>query len=307
LCNETDCGCDSSVPVRGDTLGVETQLMGDHLAEGSGGQALRWPRKYELFGVRVSDTQYSELVDLLLEAAGCGQSAIVDHMPVHGLVEASTKPPLTEVFNDFDVVAPDGQPVRWALNHFHGLGLKDRVYGPELMARLCAAAERASLSVYLYGGSPECNQQLGVALRERFPKLLIAGQESPPFRELTREEDERTVERINNSGALFVFVGLGCPKQEIFAHKHRRQLRGIQVCVGAAFDFIGGTKRMAPKWMQDRGLEWLFRLTHEPRRLYGRYLRTNSIFLTLWLRQALIGRMRDRSPEGLSNDGGRSP
>jgi len=116
-------------------------------------------------------------------------------------------------------------------------------------------------------------------LTSRYPSLRILGAESPPFRPLTDEEDRETVDRINGSGARLIFLGLGCPRQDLFAFDHRDTIRGIQISVGAAFDFIAGNKKMAPSWMQRNGLEWLFRLTREPGRLWKRYLYTNTLFL----------------------------
>jgi exopolysaccharide biosynthesis WecB/TagA/CpsF family protein len=237
------------------------------------------PRKHNLFGVNVSETSYNEATDLIMQAARERRSMLVDHMPVHGLIEASQDRLLNEKMNHFDIVAPDGQPVRWALNRFYKTSLSDRVYGPELMLRLCRQAEREGVSIYLYGSQPMVLERLQQNLIRQFPKLGIAGFESPPFRPLTPEEDQAVVDRINHSGAGLVFLGLGCPKQEHFAYDHRRQIQGVQLCVGAAFDFHAGCKKMAPKWMQRNGLEWAFRLITEPRRLWQRYLRTNSLFM----------------------------
>jgi exopolysaccharide biosynthesis WecB/TagA/CpsF family protein len=133
--------------------------------------------------------------------------------------------------------------------------------------------------VYLYGGTPDTVKKLRENLRAQFEGLQIAGCESPPFRPLTAEEDEDVVRRINDSGAGVVFIGLGCPKQDEFAYAHRTRIRAVQVCVGAAFDFHAGVKSMAPAWMQRFGLEWFYRLIQEPRRLWRRYLVTNTIFL----------------------------
>jgi exopolysaccharide biosynthesis WecB/TagA/CpsF family protein len=249
------------------------------------GSGVPWPSKYDLFGVGVSATTYDELLDRVVEAASRGVNATVDHMPVHGLVEAVRSPALKRALNGFSVVAPDGQPVRWALNVIHGLALRDRVYGPEFMTRLCRRAADHGHRVYLFGGSPRVVVNLKARLEEMVPALSIVGCESPPYRELTFEEDRNAVARISRSGARIVFLGLGCPKQEIFAHQHQQSLDCVQICVGAAFDFLSGEKRMAPKWMQDRGLEWLFRLLSEPRRLHGRYLRTNSAFMWLFARE----------------------
>lgn len=218
---------------------------------------------------------------------------LVDHMPVHGLIEACQDSSLNEKMRHFDIVAPDGQPVRWALNRFCGASLSDRVYGPELMLRLCRQAEREGVGVYLYGSQEAVLEQLQANLLRQFPKLRIVGAESPPFRPLTAEEDQAAVERINDSGAGLIFLGLGCPKQEHFAYDHRDRINGVQLCVGAAFDFHAGCKKMAPKWMQQNGLEWAFRLMTEPQRLWERYLRTNSLFIFKMIRHELLGIVLD--------------
>ncbi|TXH00524.1 MAG: glycosyltransferase [Candidatus Moraniibacteriota bacterium] len=245
------------------------------------------PPKHDLFGVSVSQTSYEEATALVMQAAKERRPMLVDHMPVHGLIEACQDSSLNEKMRHFDIVAPDGQPVRWALNRFYGAGLSDRVYGPALMLRLCRQAEREGVGVYLYGSQQAVLEQLQDNLLRQFPKLRIVGAESPPFRPLTAEEDQAAVERINDSGAGLIFLGLGCPKQEHFAYDHRDRINGVQLCVGAAFDFHAGCKKMAPKWMQRNGLEWAFRLMTEPGRLWRRYFRTNSHFLLKILRHEL--------------------
>jgi N-acetylglucosaminyldiphosphoundecaprenol N-acetyl-beta-D-mannosaminyltransferase len=157
------------------------------------------------------------------------------------------------------------------------------------MLRLCEAAAREQIGIYLYGGTTTSQAQLQAKLLAHFPSLVISGGESPPFRPLTADEDRAAVERINDSGAGIVFVGLGCPKQDHFAADHRTRIRAVQVCVGAAFDFHAGVTPMAPPWMQKRGLEWLYRLCREPRRLGRRYLVTNSQFAVKFGR-ALVAR-----------------
>ncbi len=239
-----------------------------------------WPRKHNIFGISVSETTYDILLDTIIQATKQGIPAIVDHMPVHGLVTASRDPYFKSVMNGFDVVAPDGQPVRWALNLLHKTNLSDRVYGPEFMLRLCCRAAEIGVGIYLYGGQPHAVENLTSNLKRRFPSLQVVGCESPPFRPLTQEEDKATVERINSSGARIVFLGLGCPLQEKFAYEHKGKIKAVQICVGAAFDFHSGNKKMAPAWMQRSSLEWLYRLIQEPRRLCGRYLVTNTIFLS---------------------------
>ena len=252
--------------------------------------AVQWPRKLDVLGVEVSATTYDELVPLLIAAAERGQPALATFLPVHGVVTAATDLTYRYRVNAFDVVGPDGQPVRWALNQLHHAGLTDRVYGPELMMRLCAAAADHGVSIYLYGSTPQVLAALSAKLAERCPGLRVAGSESPPFRRLTEEETAAVVDRMNASGAGLVFIGLGCPRQDVFAHDNRHAIRAVQLCVGAAFDFHAGTKKMAPPWMQKRGLEWLFRLTQEPGRLWQRYLVTNTTFVCLMAKRLVTGR-----------------
>lgn len=240
---------------------------------------LNWPFKCCLFGVQVSVTTYDEAVATIISAARQLQPAIATHLPVHGLIPASLDDSLKAKINCFDLVAPDGQPVRWALNKLYAADLPDRVYGPEVMLRLCERAAQSEIRVYLYGSSPKVIEGLKGNLETRFPTLQIAGYESPPFRPLTKQENKEVVERINASGAGLVFLGLGFPKQDIFAFENRFSIKAVQVCVGAAFDLHAGNKKMAPSWMQRHGLEWFYRLTQEPQRLWSRYMLANSLFI----------------------------
>jgi exopolysaccharide biosynthesis WecB/TagA/CpsF family protein len=253
---------------------------------------VRWPPKVDLFGLRVSVTAYDDATAAILETARERVSGVVSCHAVHAIVTASRDPLLRDKVNTFDMVTPDGQPVRWALNLLHSAGLTERVYGPELMLRICGAASDAGVAIYLYGGNPAVAERLQSNLLAKFPKLQIAGYEAPPFRSLSPEEDRAVVDRINRSGAGVVFIGLGCPKQDLFAYDHRDVIHAVQVCVGAAFDFHAGVKPMAPAWMQRRGLEWLYRLCQEPGRLWRRYLVTNSLFLGKLAAALLRGRRR---------------
>jgi N-acetylglucosaminyldiphosphoundecaprenol N-acetyl-beta-D-mannosaminyltransferase len=247
----------------------------------------QWPRRYNLLGVSVSATTYKESVDLVIRAAQLHIPAVVTHLPVHGVVMASGDISLQSKIQDFQIVAPDGQPVRWALNYLYSTNLRDRVYGPELMQRLCHRASEVGIGIYLYGSTPKVAKALRDNLLRRWPSLQIKGYEAPPFRTLTIEEDKDVIERINSSGAGLVFLGLGCPLQDIFASEHQKTIKGVQVCVGAAFDFHSGNKSMAPSWMQRNSLEWLFRLVQEPRRLWRRYLFTNTSFLIKFIKQII--------------------
>lgn len=256
-----------------------------------------WPARYDVLGVHVSATTYDEAVEAIMLAARARQPSIVSLHAVHALVTAGSDVRLRQAVNRFDMVAPDGQPVRWALNWLHGLRLADRVYGPELMLQLCGRAAREGIGMYLYGSSPAVIDALCQKLPGRFPGLIIAGAESPPYRTLTPDEDEAMVRRVNDSGAGILFIGLGAPKQDWFAHEHRGRIAAVQVCVGAAFDFHANAKRIAPPWMQRAGLEWLFRLAEEPGRLWKRYLVTNSTFI-IRLAAAMSRRNSSGAPPG---------
>jgi exopolysaccharide biosynthesis WecB/TagA/CpsF family protein len=240
---------------------------------------LKWPQKYDLFGVRVSATSYDEAVDSLAAAARQGIPAVASLHAVHALITASDDRELREMVNTFELIGPDGQPVRWALNLLHKTRLRQRVYGPELMLRLCQRAADEGLPIFLYGGTPEVLEALSANLTTRYPGLEIADQYAPPFRALTADEKNEVIQRMRDSGARLIFIGLGAPKQDYLAHELRQHINAVFLCVGAAFDFHAGVKAMAPAWMQRRGLEWLFRLWQEPRRLWKRYFVTNSLFL----------------------------
>jgi exopolysaccharide biosynthesis WecB/TagA/CpsF family protein len=247
---------------------------------------IKWPKKHNIFGVDVSETTYEEALTLILMAAQKRIPAIIDHMPVHGLIEASRNAHLRSMINNFNMVTPDGQPVRWALNRLYKANLPDRVYGPELMLRICRRSAQLGIGIYLYGSFHHVIENLKTNLIKKFPGLEIVGYYSPPFRKLTSNEDKEVIRKINKSGAGIVFLGLGCPKQEIFAYQHRRSVKAVQICVGAAFDFHSDNKKMAPAWMQQNSLEWLFRVLAEPRRLWRRYLFSNSIFVYNFILQS---------------------
>lgn len=258
---------------------------------------VEWLPRYDVMGVGVDGATYSGALEAVSKAVEAGVPACVTHLPVHGLVIGSEESEFRSVLDAFQIVAPDGQPVKLALNLIHNLNLPDRCYGPEFMLRVCDRMALMGAGVYLYGSYPHVVDSLRANLLSRFHGLKIAGSESPPFRPLTSQEDEEVVKRINSSGAGVVFIGLGCPLQEKFAYEHRHKIRAVQICVGAAFDFHAGNKKMAPPWMQKASLEWLFRLFQEPRRLWRRYLYTNGVFLWKILPQVLQ-RIRRRLPNG---------
>jgi N-acetylglucosaminyldiphosphoundecaprenol N-acetyl-beta-D-mannosaminyltransferase len=239
------------------------------------------PTRFRLFGVPISSTSCEETSRLAVEKARARERLCISSLAVHGLVIAAREPAFRRIVEEFDVLAPDGHPVRWLLNRLHKQRLSDRVCGTDLTLSLCWKCASEGIGIYLYGSTAEVNAALRHSLQSIFPKLKICGGEPSLFRPLTETEDRELVERINSSGAGVVFLGLGCPLQEKFAHAHRHLFTPVQVCVGAAFDFLSGNKRRAPRWMQARGLEWIHRALQEPRRLSWRYLSTNTNFL--WL------------------------
>lgn len=248
------------------------------------------PARFPVAGVLASATTYDEATAHVIEAAREDRALLVAATSVHGVTIAAADPEFRDTLNAFDIVTPDGQPVRWGLNLLHGAHLVDRVYGPTLMLRVCEAAADENLGVYFYGSTPAVLERLRAQLALRLPSLRVAGYRSPPFRPATADEDAADVQAIRDSGARIVFVGLGCPRQEVWAHKHRDRLSMVVLCVGAAFDFHAGTLRQAPSWMQRRGLEWAFRLATEPRRLWQRYLRAIPLFIFLLSRQYVAQR-----------------
>lgn len=243
--------------------------------------------KHNVIGVMVDAIDYACAVARIIDAARSSRPFTVTALAVHGVMTGHTDAEHRARLNRFDLVAPDGQPVRWALNALHKTGLADRVYGPELMLRVLADAERNDLGIYLYGSTPEVLQALTKRQQEQFPALRICGAEPSRFRRLSSEEKQDTVGRIRDSGAQIAFVGLGCPRQEVWAYEYRDALSMPILAVGAAFDFHAGTSSQAPLWMQDRGLEWLYRLKSEPRRLWRRYLLLNPWYVSLVLSQYL--------------------
>lgn len=245
------------------------------------------PHRY-ILGTRVDATSYGDAVSRILEWARAGESRYVCVCGVHGVMEGHDSRDFQEISNAADLVTPDGMPLVWVLRR---LGLKDqnRVYGPDLTLNVCRAAAEAGIPVGLYGGSQEVLDALQKNYRERFPQLQIAYAYSPPFRPLTPDEDEAVVRAINASGTRILFVGLGCPKQEQWVAGHRDRVQAVMLAVGAAFDFHSGRVRQAPRWMRRSGLEWLFRLLMDPRRLWRRYFKNNPRFLWLVTRQLLAG------------------
>jgi len=242
-----------------------------------------------------------------MRAAHDGVRYTTTALAVHGVMTGALDKEHRFRLNALDMIVPDGMPVRWGLNLIHKAGLPDRVYGPNLMLKICEAAAQQQLPIFLFGTSQETLDLLAKNLKAKFPSLQIAGAEPSKFRTLTDEETEDLVERIRSSGAKITFAGLGCPRQEIWAYEMGDRLRMPLFAVGAAFPFHAGTLPQAPSWMQRWGLEWWFRLTSEPKRLWRRYLYLNPAYLYLlglqWLRLKTFDSTEDPAPSTRMNYG----
>jgi N-acetylglucosaminyldiphosphoundecaprenol N-acetyl-beta-D-mannosaminyltransferase len=263
--------------------GLGEEVPGAASSSGRGNVGLQ---HREILGMRVDATTYRDAVERILCWAYLDGSRAVGVATVNNVMESHDDPSFRDVMNECDLVTSDGVPLVWALRLL-GVGDATRVYGPELTPRILARAERDAVPVGFYGGSPEVIDALRDVAVKRWPDLRITYAYSPPFRELREDEDDEIVGSILASGARLLFVGLGCPKQERWMQAHRDRLPIVQLGVGAAFDFLAGTKRQAPVIMQRAGLEWLFRLATEPRRLWKRYLRHNPRFVVLFGAQVL--------------------
>ncbi len=234
-----------------------------------------------LLGVGIAAASYDSATAAVLDAAHHRRPLGVSALAVHGVMTGVMDPEHRYRLNQLELLVPDGQPVRWALNLLHGTGLKDRVYGPNLMLRVLEAAAAEGLPVCLFGGKPELLEQLQARLLEKFPRLKIAAAIPSRFRKISADEKGDLVRQIVESGAQLTFVGLGCPRQEVWAYEFREQLSMPVLAVGAAFNFHAGELAQAPAWMQRSGLEWAFRLWREPKRLWQRYLLLNPYYAGL--------------------------
>jgi exopolysaccharide biosynthesis WecB/TagA/CpsF family protein len=235
--------------------------------------------KRNVLGVLVDVVDYDAATAAVLAAAREHRPLALTALAVHGVMTGVQDPHHGARLNDFDLVTPDGQPVRWALNLLHGAGLADRVYGPTLTLRVLAGCADEGLPVYLYGSTEDVLHRLVPRLQAMFPALKVAGAEPSKFRTARPGEDAEIAARIRDSGARLTLVGLGCPRQEIFTYAMRPLLEMPLMAVGAAFDYHAGSLRKPPAWMQRYALEWLWRLGQDPGRLWRRYLLLNPAYL----------------------------
>ncbi len=251
---------------------------------------------HSIIGVDIAVLDYAEACEAIIAAAAMKRSLTVTALAVHGVMTGVLSIDHRSRLNALDMALPDGQPVRWALNLVYRAGLRDRVYGPNLMLRVCAQAESLGLSVGLYGNRSEVLEDLRLNLQVRFPRLRLAAIIPSRFGRVSPDVQAELAQSLRATGADLMFVGLGCPRQEVWLFENRARLDMPLIAVGAAFDFHAKRAAQAPRWMQDSGLEWLFRLYHEPRRLWRRYVLLNPLFLCLLALQ-LLGLNRSRSVE----------
>ena len=243
--------------------------------------------RVNILGVGVSAVTMAQAIELIDGWVDQCSQQYVCVRDVHGIMASQRDEKLREIHNQAGLVTPDGMPLVW-LSQLNGFPWVERVYGPDLMLGVCKRSLSKGYRHYLYGGLEGVPEKLAESLRRRFPKLQIVGVYSPPFRHLSKDEDECVIRKINQARPDIVWVGLSTPKQEYWMHEHLHRITApVMVGVGAAFDFHAGLKKQAPRWMQRSGLEWFFRLMTEPRRLWRRYLINNPWFLWLVLRQVL--------------------
>jgi N-acetylglucosaminyldiphosphoundecaprenol N-acetyl-beta-D-mannosaminyltransferase len=246
------------------------------------------PARYRVLGTHVDAVQIPEVIahmqDWIARRDSCRYIAVTG---MHGVTEAKHDSHLREALAFASLVVPDGMPLIW-LGRRHGFVLPRRVYGPELMLRFFQETASTGCRHFFYGGAPGIAESLAEKFARQFPAHQVAGILSPPYRELTPDEDREVCSTINASNPDIVWVGLWTPKQERWMHDHQDRLAApVLVGVGAAFDFHAGRVRSAPAWMGEHGLEWLFRLTQEPRRLWRRYLLRGSEFAVLTILELL--------------------
>ena len=241
--------------------------------------------------MRVDATSYQEATAQVLAWAKEAQSRTVCVAAVNNVMIGQRDPLFRGVMNGADLVTPDGMPLVWGLKRL-GVPSATRVYGPHLTPAILSRAAAEGIPVGFYGGSPQVLDRLIRRVSAEFPNLLIAYKMSPPFRETTVVEEAEIGRAINASGARILFVGLGCPKQELWMVRQRGSVQAVMIGIGAAFDFLAGAKRQAPSLLQRSGLEWFFRLATEPRRLWKRYLSQNPRFVLLFGHQLLVDRIQ---------------
>lgn len=248
---------------------------------------MKKPFTNRILGVNIAITNMQETVNLMIEHLEEIRGQFICLSNVHTTVMSEKDAEYRKIQNSAFLALPDGSPLA-LVQRLRGYRSAEQVAGPDLMPTIWKATEHTEYSHYFYGSTPETIAALEKNLRSKYPDLKIAGMEAPPFRPLTEEEDRQAVERINASGADFVWVGLGAPKQEKWMYEHQGRIQAVMLGVGAGFDFHAGTVKRAPDWMRRHYLEWLYRLVQDPKRLWKRYVQTNGKFILLSIKDAFV-------------------
>ncbi len=246
-----------------------------------------FPQRVNILGVGVSAITMQQALDFIAEWIQKREPHYVCLTPAHAIMDCFDHKELRRVYNQSGLTTPDGMAIVWLL-HSYGFSFVERVYGPDLLLSVCGLSVQKGYRHYFYGGAPAVAEKMVENLQKRYPGLLVAGIESPPFRALNDEEEKQLVTRIQSAAPDVFWVGLGSPRQETWMAEHLEKL-GVPVMagVGAAFDFLSGNKPQAPRWIQRSGMEWLFRFLSEPTRLWKRYLINYPRFVGLILLQKL--------------------
>lgn len=242
--------------------------------------------KKQVIGSDISLGTYDEFIKYFFEIAQRRKSSYVCVANVHMLIEGFKDPVFQKIINEADLATPDGMPISKALGWLYGIR-QDRVAGMDIMPDLMQKCEKHNLSIYLYGSTDDILADIKLKAENEFPSLNICGMYSPPFRDIDADEHKRILRRINDANPDFVFVALGCPKQEKWMAQQKGHINSCMIGLGGAFEVYAGRKKRAPLWMQRGSLEWFYRLLNDPRRLWKRYLYTNSFFVILLLKQLI--------------------
>jgi N-acetylglucosaminyldiphosphoundecaprenol N-acetyl-beta-D-mannosaminyltransferase len=240
----------------------------------------------QLLSIKTNLGSYNSFIENLTRLAIARKSSYVCVANVHMLIEAYRDSSFALVVNNADIVTPDGKPITWALRWLYDIK-QHRVAGMDVLPDLLFAAEKLKVPVAFYGGTESMLNKTKDHLEKNYPDLIIAKLYSPPFRSLKEEENYSVIKMFNDSGAGIIFVVLGCPKQEKWMASMKDKIRGLMIGIGGALPVLVGMQKRAPAWMHNSGLEWFYRLSQEPKRLFKRYLTTNSLFIYLVIKEKL--------------------
>ncbi|GAB4043909.1 WecB/TagA/CpsF family glycosyltransferase [Spirosoma litoris] len=243
--------------------------------------------KRKIISINVTCQSYSDFVQKLTSLAAAKSSSYICVANVHMCIEAYKDKAFAAVVNGADIITPDGMPLVKALRLLYGID-QDRVAGMDLLPDLLKESENRKISVFFYGGTQTMLDKTADYCKKHYPALQLAGFISPPFRALTTSEEEEYINHINASKAGFVFVALGCPKQEKWMAAMKGKINASMVGIGGALPVMVGMQKRAPDWMQKASLEWLYRLGQEPKRLFKRYAVTNTMFIVFLFKQWLF-------------------